>query len=408
MNSYSTEFANIEAGEALAKYRRVKLSAGTAIYADAGEDFIGITMAAVVSGGIAKIKLPNDSGTFLVTAAGAFAVDAILYGAVDGKVASAVSGDQIGQSIELASADGDLVEMVIPKQLDQGSPSFINVNAGASGTAGSVNVYPSTASKGKISFVAADNAGDTTTTFTNASHGQATVITFPDSGLATSYVPQSTDALTVAEIDVLDTAIAGTQVASKVVIADANVNTGVSKVTELHIGATGSEVQVTATPAELNYLDLTGAVGTQEASKAVVADANVNTGVSKVTELHIGATGAETQVTSTGAELNYLDISAQSETVTTASALSPSIFYSDLSLSGAGAVTLAAPNAAMLGRTKVIEMVADNGDVTLNLGNCVGGSATSSCKWENVGEALILVGGVAKWIVVGEGGVTLS
>lgn len=47
--------------------------------------------------------------------------------------------------------------------------------------------------------------------------------------------------------------------------------------------------------------------GTQAAGKAVIADANVNTGVSKVTELHIGATGSETQVTSTGAELNVLD-----------------------------------------------------------------------------------------------------
>ena len=47
--------------------------------------------------------------------------------------------------------------------------------------------------------------------------------------------------------------------------------------------------------------------GTQAASKAVIADANVNTGVSKITALHIGTSGSETQVTATGAELNYLD-----------------------------------------------------------------------------------------------------
>jgi hypothetical protein len=64
---------------------------------------------------------------------------------------------------------------------------------------------------------------------------------------------------------------------------------------------------VTATNSELNYLDLTTGPGTQEASKAVVADSNVNTGVSKVTELHIGASGSEVQVTSTPAELNHLD-----------------------------------------------------------------------------------------------------
>jgi hypothetical protein len=60
---------------------------------------------------------------------------------------------------------------------------------------------------------------------------------------------------TAAELNVLDGATAGTQVANKAVVADANINTGVSKVTQLHIGASGSEVQVTATPAELNLND---------------------------------------------------------------------------------------------------------------------------------------------------------
>ncbi len=54
---------------------------------------------------------------------------------------------------------------------------------------------------------------------------------------------------------------------------------------------------------EMAYIDgLTP--GTQEASKAVVPDANVNTGVSKVTELHIGTSGSETDVS---AELALLD-----------------------------------------------------------------------------------------------------
>lgn len=59
----------------------------------------------------------------------------------------------------------------------------------------------------------------------------------------------------------------------------------------------------TVTTAEVNYSDIT-ALGTQEASKVVTADANVNSGVSKVTELHIGATGSEVQVTTTPAVLN--------------------------------------------------------------------------------------------------------
>ena len=68
---------------------------------------------------------------------------------------------------------------------------------------------------------------------------------------------------------------------------------------------------------------LSGAVaGTQAASKAVVADANVNTGVSKVTELHIGASGSETQVNATATEINkYCDESAKAVVSATAATL---------------------------------------------------------------------------------------
>lgn len=95
---------------------------------------------------------------------------------------------------------------------------------------------------------------------------------------------------------------------------------------------------VTSTATELNYLDLTGAVGTQEANKAVVADANVNTGISKVTQLHIGATGSETQVTSTGTELNLLDGAVEGNTVASKAALldSAKAFRTDANVGTAG------------------------------------------------------------------------
>lgn len=60
------------------------------------------------------------------------------------------------------------------------------------------------------------------------------------------------DSISQTELDYLDGATAGTQVASKAVVADANVNIGAVKATELHIGATGSEVQISATPAEID------------------------------------------------------------------------------------------------------------------------------------------------------------
>ena len=63
-----------------------------------------------------------------------------------------------------------------------------NVDAGASGTAGTVEVFPSTAAKGKLSITAADSAGDTTTTIVNASQAAARTYTIPDAGAAASFV----------------------------------------------------------------------------------------------------------------------------------------------------------------------------------------------------------------------------
>jgi hypothetical protein len=66
--------------------------------------------------------------------------------------------------------------------------SFVNVDAGASGTAGSYDVFPATASKGKLTIVAANSAGDTTTTITNASQAGARTYTIPDAGASASFV----------------------------------------------------------------------------------------------------------------------------------------------------------------------------------------------------------------------------
>lgn len=61
-----------------------------------------------------------------------------------------------------------------------------NLDAGASGTAGTVDVFPSTASKGKLSITCAAQTGDTTVTHNVAAMGQATVLTVPDPGDTTA------------------------------------------------------------------------------------------------------------------------------------------------------------------------------------------------------------------------------
>lgn len=66
-----------------------------------------------------------------------------------------------------------------------GAPSstvVTNLDAGASGTAGSLDVFPATALKGKTSIVAADNAGNTTTTLQTLAQAAARSYTIPDAG----------------------------------------------------------------------------------------------------------------------------------------------------------------------------------------------------------------------------------
>ncbi len=110
----------------------------------------------------------------------------------------------------------------------------------------------------------------------------------------------------------------------------------------------------------------------------------------------------DVEVTASAAELNLANTSAQTETITAAGALSAANKVSQLALSGAGAVTLAVPDSTMLGQVKVIEMTADNGDITLSLSNVQGGSAATTATFDDVGDTLVLVGGVLKWNVCSE------
>lgn len=85
----------------------------------------------------------------------------------------------------------------------------VNIDAGASGTAGSVDIFPATASKGKLTLACTNQTGNTTVTLNANAMGQATTVNITDPGGATSYVMQSAAAVvgvtaTAAEINKLD------------------------------------------------------------------------------------------------------------------------------------------------------------------------------------------------------------
>lgn len=128
----------------------------------------------------------------------------------------------------------------------------VEVNVGSSGTAGTLDIFPATASKGKVQFTKANNTNNDTTTVSYGAMGQATTVNFGDLGAAADYVMRSTAQITLVEADVLDGATLGGNVASKAKVNDANGNQGIAKVTELHVGATGAETQVLATALEIN------------------------------------------------------------------------------------------------------------------------------------------------------------
>lgn len=70
--------------------------------------------------------------------------------------------------------------LITVANLFAGGADTPNVNVGASGVAGTLKIFPSTAAKGDLKFVATNNTGNTETTITNAAMAQATVISIPD------------------------------------------------------------------------------------------------------------------------------------------------------------------------------------------------------------------------------------
>ena len=113
--------------------------------------------------------------------------------------------------------------------------------------------------------------------------------------------------------------------------------------------------------------------------------------------------------TALAAEVNLLDISAQTETTIAAGTASATKRITQLDSSGgAGSFTLAAPDSTMIGQIKIIEMVTAGNALTLSLANVQGGSAATTASFDAANETLTLIGGKNKWTVLNETGVTLS
>jgi hypothetical protein len=106
------------AGEALERARRVKLSTGygnQVEYADAADDYVGVTLEAAASGEPVALKLKGASaGTVEVEASAAITAGVTIYGAADGKVSASSTGtDKFGKALEAASGSGAVIEAIM-------------------------------------------------------------------------------------------------------------------------------------------------------------------------------------------------------------------------------------------------------------------------------------------------------
>jgi hypothetical protein len=115
--AYNEGIRAYTAGEDLKAHRRVKIKTGTTttppevVYADAGEQYIGVTEWAAKDGDLVSIRLRNYPGTVEIEAADTFSVAATLYGADHGKVSDTSSGSAIGIAHEACTGVGDIVEV---------------------------------------------------------------------------------------------------------------------------------------------------------------------------------------------------------------------------------------------------------------------------------------------------------
>ena len=166
-------------------------------------------------------------------------------------------------SAELAFLDGVSVGVVaaskaVVANADKDAGDFrnldcVNLDAGKSGAAGSVDVFPATAESGKLAITCTNQAGDTTVSVVADAMAAARTIHLPDPG-KTSYLMQSSAQITCAEADVLDAVTPGTAAASKAVVLNSDGHIDAVKTAALSLGASGAETLITATAAQLNSL----------------------------------------------------------------------------------------------------------------------------------------------------------
>lgn len=181
------------AGEALVAFRRVKLSAGKVVYADATDDYIGVTQETGVLDREITVRLKNDVGSFQIEASEAISAFGDCYGADDGKIAASGSVYVGHLKAEPATADGDEIEVIIDSASEPQNDFSIAVVDNEDGTATAtieantrslVRVWLANTAYGAVDAAETSVAATTGTVITShTAHGDLECVTDADGDL---------------------------------------------------------------------------------------------------------------------------------------------------------------------------------------------------------------------------------
>lgn len=137
----------------------------------------------VASGGTLQV----DSGATLTLHGSAMTSTEL--GFIDGVTAGTAAASKavvLGSSKEIATITSATITTLTAPTVNA-----TNIDAGASGVVGTVDVFPATASKGKLALACTNQTGNTTVTVNANAMGQATQVNIADPGAVTSYVCQT-------------------------------------------------------------------------------------------------------------------------------------------------------------------------------------------------------------------------
>jgi hypothetical protein len=112
----STSFS-LEAAEAISRFQNVYINSSQkwAVATTTTPPAIATALDTVASGGTLAAELFSSGGSLKMIAAEAITVGSRVYQAAAGKVADTVAGAYMGVALDAASADGDVIEVLLPQ-----------------------------------------------------------------------------------------------------------------------------------------------------------------------------------------------------------------------------------------------------------------------------------------------------